>query len=90
MKIVLDVMSGDNPAAELVKGAVMAKKKFGVDIVLVGDEKQIRDALASLGRGADDFEIVNACDVVTMEDDPMSIWIGIINHNNWMNFFCIC
>ena len=73
MKIVLDVMGGDNPAAEFVKGAVMAKKKYGVEITLVGDENQIRDALASCGGGADNFEIVNACDVVTMEDDPMSI-----------------
>ena len=42
MKIIVDVMSGDNPAAEFVKGAVMAKKKFGIDIVLVGDENQIK------------------------------------------------
>lgn len=28
MKIILDVMGGDNPPAEIIRGAVMAKKEL--------------------------------------------------------------
>ena len=68
MKIILDAMGGDNAPAAVVKGAVRAKKELGVDIVLVGREEDVKACLAD--EGCSDIEIVDAREVVTMEDDP--------------------
>ena len=73
MRIILDVMGGDNPVEEFVKGAAMARNKFREKITLVGNETFIRDALNKHGVPANVFEIIHVDDFVTMEDDPMSI-----------------
>ena len=49
MKIILDAMGGDNAPLEIVKGALAGQKRWGVDIVLTGDETAIRDALKQCG-----------------------------------------
>ena len=67
MKIIIDAMSGDNAPQEIVAGAVKAADELGVEIVFVGRDKDVR---ACLGSRADQFEIVNAEDIITMEDDP--------------------
>ena len=72
MKIILDVMGGDKDVSEFVKGAVMAKAEYGADVVLVGDESKISETLAQ-EHAKEGFEIVNAPDVITMEDNPLSI-----------------
>ena len=75
MKIVLDVMGADKPAEELIRGAVLAKKEYEeADIVLVGNERVIREALAAQEIPSGTFEIVHSDDVITMEDSPMSIF----------------
>ena len=73
MKIILDVMGADHPAAELVKGAILAKKEYGAEMILVGNEGEIREALAANGEEVSAWEIVPTTDVITMEDDPVSI-----------------
>ena len=35
MRIIIDAMGGDNAPAEVVKGAVMAKQRLGVEVTLV-------------------------------------------------------
>ena len=67
MRIIVDAMGGDNAPQEIVKGALRAKKELGVELTLVGREEEIR---ACLTDGAEDVEIVNAREIVTMEDDP--------------------
>lgn len=74
MKIILDVMGADRPAKELIQGAVLAKSEYQTDIVLVGNERIIREALTALELSADMFEIVHSDDVITMEDSPMSVF----------------
>lgn len=68
MKIIIDAMGGDNAPEEIVKGAVRAKRELGVDVTLVGIEQRVRECLAA--EGCDDIDVVNATEVVTMEDDP--------------------
>ncbi len=68
MRIIIDAMGGDNAPGEIVKGAVRAKRELGVDICLVGREKEVRACLDS--ENCTDMDIVNASEVVTMEDDP--------------------
>lgn len=68
MRIIIDAMGGDNAPRAIVKGAVMAKRGLGADIVLVGREDEVRACLRE--EGCDDIEVVNASEVITMEDDP--------------------
>ena len=72
MKIILDVMGGDKDVLEFVKGAILAKAEYNAEIVLVGDEAKISEALAQ-ENAKDGFEIVHTVDAITMEDNPLSI-----------------
>ena len=68
MKIIIDAMGGDNAPGEIVKGALRARRELGVDITLVGREEEIKRCLT--GDELNQVEIVDAREVVTMEDDP--------------------
>ena len=68
MRIIIDAMGGDNAPREIVKGAVRAKKELGVEVCLVGREEEVKAGLEA--EGCADIEIVNATEVITMEDDP--------------------
>ena len=72
MKIIVDAMGGDNAPLEIVRGAIEAHKELGVGLVLVGSGEEILRCFQSLGLGnlPDGVSIVNASQVVTMEDDP--------------------
>ena len=68
MRIIIDAMGGDNAPAEIVKGAVKAHRELGVEVTLVGIEEQVRACLAA--ENCDDITVVNATELITMEDDP--------------------
>lgn len=68
MKIIIDAMSGDNAPEEIVKGAVMARRELGVEIVLVGRREAVKASLEK--EGCTDIEVVDATEVISMEDDP--------------------
>ena len=68
MKIIIDAMSGDKAPEEIVKGAVMARRELGVDVVLVGQQEVVKACLEA--ESCTDIEVVDARDVITMEDDP--------------------
>jgi len=71
MRILIDAMGGDNAPQAVVSGAVAAAKEFGVDITLIGREADIRSCLKAEGaEGNERITIVNATEVITMEDDP--------------------
>ena len=42
MKLIVDAMGGDHAPGEIVKGACMAAREFGVEVILVGREADIR------------------------------------------------
>ena len=68
LKIIIDAMGGDNAPEEIVRGAVRAYRELGVAITLVGREEEVRACLKN--EGCEDLEVVDALDVITMEDDP--------------------
>lgn len=68
MKIIVDAMGGDHAPDEIVRGALLAQKEYGFEIVLVGDEARIRPLV-----GAANVQIVHASEIVTMEDDPTTV-----------------
>ena len=68
MRIIVDAMGGDKAPQEIVKGAVRARKELGVDITLVGRIEEVKACLE--GEEPGDYELIDAREVVTMEDDP--------------------
>ena len=71
MRIIVDAMGGDNAPEALVQGAMDAGREFGVDITLVGREDAVRSCLQKCGAREDGhMAVVNASEIVTMEDDP--------------------
>lgn len=66
--IALDAMGGDHAPAEVVSGALAYRRAGGrARILLVGQEPAIR---AVLGEGAPGVELVEAPDVVAMDEHP--------------------
>ena len=68
-RISLDAMSGDLGPAAVVPAALDALKAFAdIELVLVGDEAEIRHHLGAAA--VERVEIVHTTEVVTMEDAP--------------------
>ncbi len=67
MKIIVDAMGGDNAPEATVKGSVYARDRLGVELVLVGRREEIEKHLDGDRSG---ISIVDAREVITMEDDP--------------------
>lgn len=67
MKIIVDAMGGDNAPEAIVKGSVYARDRLGAELVLVGRREEIEKYLGEDRHG---IEIVDARDVISMEDDP--------------------
>ena len=71
MRILIDAMGGDNAPGEIVRGAVEASREFHVDVALVGREAEILACLNEMDvMPGEHIQIVNAPDVISMEDDP--------------------
>jgi len=72
LKIALDAVGGDHGLTPNIDGAVQAANAFGVELVLVGPAAQIRAELSARGVGEGDprFEVVEAPDVVGMDEEP--------------------
>ena len=73
MKIIIDAMGGDRAPGEIVAGACAASLISESELILVGREDAIKRNISLHECRRDRIEIVNADDVITMEDDPMSV-----------------
>ena len=73
MEIIVDVMSGDNAPFEMIKGVCLASKEVTANFTLVGNEGKIRRIANENGFDIRRFDIVHTDEVITMEDDPLSI-----------------
>jgi glycerol-3-phosphate acyltransferase PlsX len=69
MRIAVDAMGGDHAPEHPVAGAVMAVRDLGADVVLVGQEGPVKEALARHA-GAPPIEVVHADEVVAMDEPP--------------------
>lgn len=70
MKILIDVMGGDNAPQAPIEAAIRATKELGVHMVLVGDTDIINGELKKYNYNADDISIVHAPDVISNYDEP--------------------
>ncbi len=73
MKIVIDAFGGDNAPLEIIKGAALAQKEFGVDIILAGDKAKIESCINENSIAIDNLEILDAPDIISMDDNPTSL-----------------
>jgi glycerol-3-phosphate acyltransferase PlsX len=73
MRIVLDAMGSDDcPEPELL-ASVEAARSFGDEIILVGPEAILRPRLDELGGKEAGVRLVDATDVITMQDKGMAL-----------------
>jgi len=77
MRIGLDVMGGDFAPSATVKGALLALQELpaGSQIVLFGDESQIKTELQREHAAADAFDIVHAPDIIGMGEHPTKAFV---------------
>lgn len=70
MNIALDVMGGDNAPHEVIAGAVLAAREYGVAVSLVGRPDVIARELSKHDIAGLKLPIVPASQVIEMEDKP--------------------
>ena len=70
MRILLDAMGGDHAPQVTVEGAVWAAREFGVEVVLVGREEDLRRELAKHETVGLPLTLVHASEVVEMHEHP--------------------
>lgn len=73
MRILVDAFGGDNAPLEIIKGCAEAREELGIEITLVGDGEKLRKVAQENQIDLTPFEILEAPDVITMEDDPTSV-----------------
>jgi glycerol-3-phosphate acyltransferase PlsX len=73
MKIALDAMGGDDAPAAIVEGAIEAVRELDVEIILVGDEKEIKKELSRHSTDRLPLSIVHASQRVEMDESPSSV-----------------
>lgn len=73
MKIIVDAFGGDKGPIEVIKAARMAVDELGYTIILVGNESEIKGISKKNDILLSGIEIVDAPDVITMEDAPTEI-----------------
>ncbi|MCA1582951.1 MAG: phosphate acyltransferase PlsX [Acidobacteria bacterium] len=68
MRIAVDAMGGDHAPRVNVDGAIAAAREFGITSLLVGKPAALGPMLAGAGEAGRQIEIVEATEVVEMED----------------------
>lgn len=72
MRILLDVMGGDCPSKELIKGGIEIGRLRGIEIAFAGDPQLIESALVEFGVTTDrSFHIIPCSQVIQMDAPPV-------------------
>jgi glycerol-3-phosphate acyltransferase PlsX len=71
MRIVLDGMGSDDCPDPELQASIEAANLFGDEIILVGPEAELQPRLSAMG--AKGVRLVNATDIITMEDKGMAL-----------------
>jgi glycerol-3-phosphate acyltransferase PlsX len=73
MKIAVDAMGGDFAPQNIVEGAVLAVREYGVPVVLVGDQGIVRKEMARHpGSDSLPLTVVHASEAVGMDESPLT------------------
>jgi phosphate acyltransferase len=68
VRIAVDAMGGDDAPRVNVDGAIAAVREFGISCLLVGRAAELETLVRDAGYSGPDIEIVDAAEVVTMDD----------------------
>jgi len=74
VRIALDAMGGDYGPEELTRGAMLAAKQTGLQVILVGNQQVLQahvDRLRADASGESNLQIVHASEVVEMGESPV-------------------
>ena len=72
MRVAVDAMGGDNAPHEIVAGALIAARgEDAIEVILVGDQKQLEEELESQGGTPATVKAVHASDAVAMGESPV-------------------
>ena len=72
MRIAVDAMGGDHAPQVNVDGAVAAAREFGIATLLVGRTAELTRLLEDSGYTGGDIEILDAAEVVEMDEHPVA------------------
>lgn len=70
LRIAVDAMGGDHGPSVIVPGAVSGARQNKASLALVGAREEIERTLAGIDSQGVDVEIVEAAEVITMDDHP--------------------
>ena len=70
MKIIVDMMGGDNAPLAVLEGAAAAVKEYGVEVIGVGDEALVKKTAAEHNIPLDGITLHNCTEVIEMCDEP--------------------
>lgn len=76
MKIIIDGFGGDDAPVQVLEGARLAVKEYGVEILLTGDREKLRGVAYEKSIPLDGIEILEAASVLTMDDAPTDVLRG--------------
>jgi phosphate acyltransferase len=75
IRIAVDAMGGDFAPEYPVLGAIQAaQENKGIEVILVGPEKEINELIAKQNVSLSNLKVVNADEWVTMEDSPADVF----------------
>lgn len=86
IKVAMDAFGGDNAPDEVIKGAAKAVKAYGVEIVLCGEEKAVRERMKALGISDEGISVRDAEGVIRIEDTPTDIRKSKLNSSMGVAF----
>ncbi len=70
MKIAIDAMGGDFAPEEIIKGAILGAREYGVGVILVGPRERIQAELAKVDASGLDIEIVHTDEYLVEGEHP--------------------
>lgn len=70
MKVIVDVMGGDNAPVEIIKGSIDAARDLKIDLLLVGNQEIINNELNKYDISGLNIEVFNATEVIENTESP--------------------
>jgi glycerol-3-phosphate acyltransferase PlsX len=73
MKIIVDAFGGDNSPLAVIQGSADAVKDLGVNVVLTGDKKKIKQVAKDNSISLEGIEIIHADSVIDIHEEPTRV-----------------
>ncbi len=71
MRIAVDAMGGDYAPEEIILGALQAQQRYGVELVLVGQQEVIEPLLKQYNAPVRGIELVDTDQIIEMGEEPV-------------------